>query len=164
MPGCKQPDYRMPLPKRVSHFKEETYIRILNIPCQKPSVGRLLNLVVWPEIEDYRLFSTKEGRSYEGFYLSGRVLNVTVGLNIKITYTEKANAQLVQVCDFHTLKGMDIVLPAEGEYDRISHLAESRFLDAEPYIEYSEVVQTGPKTLRLCGLLLVNVDLPRSVL
>lgn len=150
MANSKQLFYTMPLPQTVSFFKEETYIRILNLPSQIPWVGHLVNLFVWPEIADYKLISTKEARSYEGFYLSGMTLIVTVSINIKISYTKGKNEQLIHVCSFDTIKNIEVILPKNVEHHSIR---------VAPYIEFSDVTKLDPKTLRHSGLLLVNVNL-----
>lgn len=159
MPVDKQPEFKMSLPPTVSLFKEETYIRILNISGQKPSVNRLMKLLVRPEIIEYRVFSTNEGRSYEGLYLSGLVLSVTVNLKIKIIYTDTSTNQLVHVCDFESLKIMDVILPKNMEFEEINDILDTDSIIVTPYIEFSNVLKIDPKTLRQCGLLLVTVDL-----
>lgn len=159
MPDSSQSHYKISLPETVSYFKEETFIRTLKLPAQKPDMERLLDCVVWPELLEYKLIETNQGRSYEGKYLSGALLMVIVSLKIKITYVATTPDQSVHAADFETVMTTNVVLPTAFHDQEIRNCIESKSIRVLPYIEASETKMTSPKTFQLWGLLLADVNL-----
>ena len=54
------------MPERVENFKEEVLNEILEIPCQKPDMERLLQTLVSTNVEEIKLIKTEKGLSNEG--------------------------------------------------------------------------------------------------
>ncbi|MDK2802375.1 MAG: DUF3794 domain-containing protein [Oscillospiraceae bacterium] len=153
-----QSSYSTKLPKTSSYFKEETVSETLTIPSQKPDMERILDIMVWAEIENYKLIETEIGKSYEGQNLTGYKLIVEVSLKEKVTYVADRPEQSVHAAHFETLKSMFIILPKEINGKNICNLVDSKAISVTPYIEAVHAKMINARTLHKCVLLLVDAD------
>lgn len=150
--------YNIQIPQTVRFFKEETSIRLLELPSKKTDIGRIVRCTVWPEVEDYRLVKTELGCSYEGQRLTGRLLVVTVKLNITVTYAAVTSDEALHSVEFESYKTMSVVLPQEEGGSDIDRMVELKQLHVMPYMEALYNRKINARTIELHGLVLVDVN------
>ncbi|WP_373601621.1 hypothetical protein, partial [Paraclostridium bifermentans] len=126
------------LPLEAKYFKEEIINEILEIPKEKPDIENILNTLVWPEIESFKIIETEKGISNEGQNLTGFKLLVKVKLNEKITYVADHCSQPVHAAHFESVKTMFVVLPEMIDGEKTCVLLNKGKLSIMPYIECVE--------------------------
>lgn len=147
------------LPETAKYFKEELVAEILAIPPQKPNIERVLDIIVWPEIEDINLIETPVGMSNEGQYLSGLKLIVEVRLKEKVTYVADEPTQSVHAAHYETLKSMFVILPTEIDGRDTADLVRSGRISVVPYIEAVDFRGLDCRNIYKCVLLFLNVKI-----
>lgn len=145
------------IPKDIKYFKEEAICEVLTIPCQKPDMERILDIMVWPEIENIRLVDTEEGYSIEGQRLSGTKLVVEVRLKEKVTYVADEITQSVHAAHYETLKSIFVVVPAIIDDKPICNLVKTGRLSVEPYVEDAMWEMIDCRRIHKCVMLFLNV-------
>lgn len=147
------------LPKESKYFKEELVSEILKIPCQKPDMEKILDVMVWPEIVDIKLVETEVGKSNEGQYLSGEKLVVEVNLKEKVTYIANEPTQSVHAAHFERLKSLFIILPTEIDGKDTCDLVRGDRIQVTPYIEATKFRMLDCRTIHKCTMLFVDIKL-----
>lgn len=146
------------LPLTAKYFKEEVINEILEIPEEKPDMERVLDAIVWPEIESYKLIETEKGLSNEGQNLSGLKLLVKLRLKEKITYVANYCSQPVHAAHFESVKTMFVVLPEVIDNQKTCILLKKGKLAITPYIECVEVRMLNERLLQKCVMVFLNVE------
>ncbi|MGL6104789.1 hypothetical protein [Romboutsia sp.] len=147
------------LPTEAIYFKEESICEVLSIPCQKPDMERILDMMVWPEIESMKIVETVQGLSNEGQRLTGIKLVVEVRLKEKLTYVALEPTQSVHAAHFESLKSMFIVLPAEVDGRSTCDLVRTGRISVIPYVEAVYPRMLDSRTVHKCVLLFINAKL-----
>lgn len=145
------------LPETANYFKEELVSEILTIPTQKPDIERVLDILVWPEIENIKLIETPVGVSNEGQRLSGAKLVVEVRLKQKVTYVANEPTQSVHAAHYETLKSMFVILPTEVGENNICDLVRTNRINVTPYIEAVHFRQLDCRTIHKCVMVFLDV-------
>lgn len=151
--------YQTKLPETSLYFKEVTISENLSIPVQKPDIEHILDVIIWPEIEDYRAIETEIGKSYEGQYLTGVKLIVEVKLKEKVTYVADKEDQPVHSAHFETLKSIFVILPEEVDGKKTCDLVAAKAISVVPYVETVHAKMIDKRTLHKCVLLLIDVKI-----
>lgn len=123
------------LPATAQYFKEELVSEVLLIPSNKPNIERVLDVLVSPVIEDYKVIETPLGVSNEGQNLSGVKLIVELRLKQKVTYVADEPTQTVHASHYETLKSMFVILPNDIDGRSACDLVRSGRVIINPYIE-----------------------------
>lgn len=147
------------IPEDIKYFKEESICEVLTIPCEKPDMERILDIAVWPEIENIRLVDTEVGYSVEGQRLSGMKLIVEVRLKEKVTYVADEITQSVHASHYEILKSIFIVVPSVIQDKPICNLIKSGRLTVEPYIEDVMWEMLDCRKIHKCVMLFLNVSI-----
>ena len=99
------------LPKKAIYFKEELLDDVLVVPSQKPDMERILDIVAWAEVEDYKLIETEVGYSHEGQRLTGKKLVTEIKIKEKLTYVADVPEQSGHAAHYEKLKSIFVILP-----------------------------------------------------
>ena len=151
--------YQTNLPLTSDYFKEEVVSETLTIPCQKPDMERILDVLVWPEIANYELIATETGKSFEGQNLTGYKLAIEVLLKQKVTYVADRPEQDVHAAHFEYLKSTFIVVPKEIDGLDICDIVNSGRISITPYVEAVHAKMVDCRTIQKCVLVLVDAKL-----
>lgn len=147
------------LPKKTEYFKEELIEDILAIPCQKPDMERVLDIVCFANVETYKLIETEVGNSQEGQRLTGRKLIVEVNINEKLTYAADEPSQRAHAAHYERIKSTFIILPEVCGRDNICDLVRANKLTITPYIEAVCYRQLNQREIHRCLMLFVDVKI-----
>ena len=147
------------LPTGVKYFKEEPICEIITIPNKKPDIERVLDIIVWPEIEHMSLIETDKGISNEGQKLTGYKLSVEVKLKHKLTYVADEPRKPVHATHYESLKGMFVVLPDKIDDKSMCEYIRSGRITACPYIETVYTRKLSKRTIHKSILLFLDVKI-----
>lgn len=147
------------IPAESSYFKEEAICEVLAIPPEKPDMERILDVMVWPEIENIKLVETEEGYSVEGQRLSGAKVVVEIRLKEKVTYVANEPTQSVHAAHFEYLKSMFIVVPKEINGKPSCSLIKSGKLNVNPYVESVTTRMLDCRNIHKCVMLFLDVTI-----
>lgn len=145
------------IPNESNYFKEEAICEVLVIPPEKPDIERILDVMVWPEIESIKLVETEEGYSVEGQRLSGAKVVVEIRLKEKVTYVADEPTQSVHAAHFEHLKSMFIVIPKEIDGRPSCNLIKSGKLNVIPYVEAVTTRMLDYRRIHKCVMLFLDV-------
>ena len=145
------------LPKEAMYFKEELVDDILTIPCQKPNMERVLDIVCAADIESYKLIETDIGNSYEGQKLTGQKLVVEVRIKEKLTYVADELSQSAHAAHYEKLKSVFVILPQMHDGHHICDLVRANRVSITPYIEGVCYRQLNERDVHRCLMLFVDV-------
>lgn len=145
------------LPEEVKYFKEEIINEILEIPCQKPDMERLLKAMVWTNIESTKLVKTEKGLSNEGQKLTGYKLVVKIRISEKVTYVADVCTQPMHAAHYENIKNFFVILPEEIDGEDICDLLKHNKLIITPYVECVEARMLDKRHIQKCVMLLINV-------
>lgn len=124
------------LPAAVTYFKETCLMEDLTIPCQKPNIEDLLDINVSCDIADYKLIETTHAVSYEGQYLSGYKLIVSVRFRIQVKYVAQSCAQTIHAAHFDdVMKNVFIIVPETYNGARVCDLIRKNKFAINCYVE-----------------------------
>lgn len=146
-------------PSNPKYFKEEVITQFLEIPCKKPDMERILDILVWPEVTDLNVIETHEGLSNEGQRLTGVKLIVEVKLKSKVTYVADEKTQSVHAAHYETLKSMFIILPKEFNGRNVCDLAKVGKINVVPYVEAVNFRMLDKRAIYQCILLFLDANL-----
>lgn len=146
------------IPETSKYFKEELIKELLVIPNNKPDIERVLDVLVWPEIENIKLVDTQVGKSIEGQNLSGVKLIVELKLKEKLTYVACEPTQSVHATYFETIKSIFVVLPREIDGKDICDLVRADKIQVIPYVEAVKSRMLDTRTVHRCVMLFVDVN------
>lgn len=136
------------LPGTVTYFKETCLMEDLTIPCQKPNIEDLLDVTVACEIADYKLIETAHAVSYEGQYLSGHKLIVSVLFKMQIKYVAQSCSQTIHAAHFDELmKNVFIIVPEVIDGQRVCDLIRKNKFSISCYIEDVYAMKKDDRTL-----------------
>lgn len=144
--------------KDIKFFKEEIYGEVLSIPCQKPDMERILDVMITPTVLSVEVIETEKGRSFEGQYLSGYKLIIELEFNEKITYVAEEPTQCVHSANYTTMKSTFIVVPAEVCGKRISDLVNTGHISVKPIIEETCARMLDCRSIYRCMMIYVEVE------
>lgn len=144
-------------PEDIKYFKEELINQVLSISCNKPDIERVLDISVWPEIQDIHLVETKVGTSNEGQRLSGYKLVIDVKLKEKVTYVADEPTQSVHADQFEFLKSFFVIVPSVINGVSIHDLVRSSRLQVTPYIEAVKFRMLDKRTIHKCAMIFIDV-------
>ncbi|MGL5086327.1 MAG: hypothetical protein ACRC68_11535 [Clostridium sp.] len=147
------------LPLDVKYFKEELVCEVLTIPVQKPDIERILDVMVWPEIENVNLIETEKGMSNEGQKLTGIKLVVEVRLKEKVTYVALEKAQSAHAAHYESLKSIFVILPEYVDGRKTCDLVRANRLSVTPYIEDVSARMLDKRTIHKCVMLFIDVKI-----
>ena len=147
------------LPETALYFKEDIVTEILAIPPQKPNIERVLDILVWPEVENIKLIDTPVGMSNEGQFLSGLKLIVEVRLKEKVTYVADEPTQSVHAAHYETLTSMFVILPTEIDGRDTCDLVRSNRINITPYIEAVNFRALDCRHIHKCVMIFLNVNI-----
>lgn len=145
------------IPKKSKYFKEEAICEILSISQQKPDIERILDVVVWPSIENIKLVETEVGISVEGQRLSGYKVIVELRIKEKITYVANEVTQSVHAAHFESLKSVFVVIPKEIDGKPTCNLIKAGKLNVTPYIEAVQTRLLDCRKIHKCVMIFVDV-------
>lgn len=156
---CKRIYNQNLLPECTPYFKEEQITELIKIPCDKPKIGEVLSLVVFPEVESFKLIETKVGRSNEGQVLTGNKLKVTLRIKKKLIYITNEATQTSQVLYYEDLKSYFVILPKEFKCQDVAKLIRLNKFVINPYVEYVDTRVINSRTIFESVLLYIGVKL-----
>ncbi|MGL4450022.1 MAG: hypothetical protein ACRCTZ_02385 [Sarcina sp.] len=147
------------LPKDVKFFKEELVEDVLTIPCQKPDMERVLDIVCFADIENYKLIETDIGNSQEGQRLTGEKLVVEVNIKEKLTYVADEPSQSGHAAHYQKLKSIFVILPEKYGESYICDLVRANKINITPYVEDVCYRQLNEREVHRCLMLFVDVKI-----
>lgn len=147
------------IPMNPKYFKEEAICELLTIPHEKPDMERILDIVVWAEIENIRLVETEVGNSIEGQKLSGNKLVVEVSLKEKVTYVADEPTQTVHAAHYEMLKSVFIIVPKTIGEKSLCNLIKSDRIIVTPYVEDVSFRMIDCRTIHKCVMLFLNASI-----
>ncbi|MGL6104792.1 hypothetical protein [Romboutsia sp.] len=147
------------LPQVSKYFKEVSLCEILEIDPQKPDIENILDVLVWPEIENISVVETIKGTSYEGQKLSGIKLVVNVKLKEKVIYTADNKIQSVHAAHFEELKSVFIIVPEFINGRNIHELVKFNQINIMPYIESVYKRKLNSRSIHKCVLLILDAKI-----
>lgn len=145
------------IPKESQFFKEELVSEVLTIDCNKPEMERILDILVHPEVVNYKLIDTPIGESNEGQTLAGYKLIIEIKLNEKLTYVADEPTQSVHACYYEFMKSIFVVLPTEINGKNTCDLVRADRLEITPYIEAVKYRMLDCRQIHKCIMLFVDV-------
>jgi len=145
------------LPETATNFKEEIINEILEIPCQKPDMERLLNVIVSTNVEEIKLIKTEKGLSNEGQKLSGYKLIVKLKISEKVMYVANYPTQPIHAAHYDDVKNFFVILPEEIDGVPVCDLIKYKKLIVTPYIECVESRMLDARHIQKCVMLLIDV-------
>lgn len=158
---CKANSYAKQnmLPTVVDHFKEELVSEVLTIDSCKPEIERILDILVSPDVVNYRLVNTQVGESNEGQLLTGYKLVVELKLKEKITYVANEPTQSVHAQHFEFMKSIFVVLPSEVNGKDTCDLVRAGRLQITPYIEAIKYRKLDCRSIHNCVMIFLDVKI-----
>ena len=147
------------LPQISKYFKEVSLCEIFELPPQKPDIKTILDILVWPEIEDISVVDTIKGTSYEGQKLSGTKLIVNIRLKQKIIYVADNDEQSVHAAHFEELKSVFIIVPDVVNGRNICELAKFDKINVIPFIESVYKRKLNSRSIHKCVLLILDAKI-----
>lgn len=147
------------LPAKAKYFKEELLDDILVIPEQKPNMERVLDIVAWAEVEDFKLIETEVGYSYEGQRLTGEKLVAEIKVKEKVTYVADVPEQSGHAAHYEKLKSVFVILPEKIGDRYTCDLIRANRVQVTPYIEDICYRQLNEREIHRCLMLFVDVKL-----
>ena len=145
------------LPEKVKYFKEEIINEILEIPCQKPDMERLLNTIVSTNVEEIKLIKTEKGLSNEGQNLTGYKLLVKLWISEKVMYVADYPTQPIHAAHFDDVKNFFVILPEQIDGVDVCELIKYNKLIVTPYVECVEARMLDERHIHKCVMLLIDV-------
>lgn len=145
------------LPEKVEYFKEELISEVLTLPSNRPDMERVLDIAVWPEVQDVNLVETKVGMSNEGQYLTGLKLVIDIKFKEKVTYVACEPTQSVHADQFECLKTIFVIVPEMINNTSIHDLLRSGRLQVTPYIEAIKFRMLDCRHIHKCIMVFVDV-------
>ncbi|MGL5416305.1 MAG: SPOCS domain-containing protein [Clostridium sp.] len=145
------------IPEKSKYFKEEAICEILTISAQKPDIERILDVVVWPSIENIKLVETEVGISVEGQRLSGYKVIVELRIKEKVTYVASEVTQSVHAAHFESLKSVFVVIPKEIDGKPTCNLIKAGKLNVTPYVEAVQTRLLDCRKIHKCVMIFVDV-------
>lgn len=145
------------LPEKVECFKEELISEILTIPDNKPDMEQVLDISVWPEVQDIHLIETKVGMSNEGQCLTGLKLVVDIKFKEKVSYVACEPTQSVHADQFECLKSIYVIVPETINDISIHDLIRSGRLQVTPYIEAIKFRMLDSRNIHKCIMVFIDV-------
>lgn len=147
------------LPETSKYFKEEILDDILEVPKQKPDMERILDIMAWAEVEDYKLIETEVGYSHEGQRLTGKKLITEIRIKEKLTYVANVPEQSGHAAHYERLKSIFVILP-EMVGDRYTcDLIRANRIQIIPYVEDLCYRQLNEREIHRCLMLFVDVKI-----
>lgn len=147
------------LPETSKYFKEEILDDILEVPKQKPDMERILDIMAWAEVEDYKLIETEVGYSHEGQRLTGKKLITEIRIKEKLTYVANVPEQSGHAAHYERLKSIFVILP-EMIGDRYTcDLIRANRIQITPYVEDLCYRQLNEREIHRCLMLFVDVKI-----
>ena len=147
------------LPETSKYFKEELLDDILEVPKQKPDMERILDIMAWAEVEDYKLIETEVGYSHEGQRLTGKKLITEIRIKEKLTYVANVPEQSGHAAHYERLKSIFVILP-EMIGDRYTcDLIRANRIQITPYVEDLCYRQLNEREIHRCLMLFVDVKI-----
>lgn len=145
------------LPETSRYFKEEVINEILEIPCQKPDMERVLKTLVSATVESTKLIRTEKGLSNEGQNLTGYKLVVKVRISEKITYVADYTTQPMHAAHYENIKNFFVILPEQIDGEDVCTLLKHKKLSITPYVECVEARMLDERHIHKCVMMLVDV-------
>lgn len=145
------------LPETAKYFKEEIINEILEIPCQKPDMERLLNILVSANVEDIKLIKTEKGLSNEGQHLTGYKLLVKLWISEKVMYVADHCSQPIHAAHYDDVKNFFVILPEKIDGVDVCELIKRKKLIVTPYVECVESRMLDKRCIHKCVMLLIDV-------
>jgi len=145
------------LPENAEYFKEELITETLVIPPQKPNMERILDMLVWAEVEDMNLIETEKGVSNEGQRLTGYKLVVELKLKEKLTYVALEPSQSAHAAHYEMFKSMFVILPEEINGKSACDLFRANRLSVIPYVECTHSRMIDCRTIHKCVMVFLDV-------
>ena len=147
------------LPATAEFFKEELLDDVIVVPSQKPDMERILDMVAWAEVEDYKLIETEVGYSHEGQRITGKKLVTEIRIKEKLTYVADVPEQSGHAAHYEKLKSIFVILP-EMVGDRYTcDLIRANRIQITPYVEDICYRQLNEREIHRCLMLFVDVKL-----
>ncbi|MGL5766877.1 MAG: hypothetical protein ACRCX8_14665 [Sarcina sp.] len=147
------------LPETAEYFKEELLDDVLIIPPQKPDIERILDIVAWADVEDFKLVETEIGYSYEGQRLTGKKLVTEIKIKEKVTYVADVLEQSGHAAHYEKLKSVFVILPEKVGNKYTCDLIRANRLQITPYVEDICYRQLNEREIHSCLMLFVDVKL-----
>lgn len=144
------------LPETVEYFKEELIEELLVIPDQKPDIERILDILVWADVVDYKLIETEKGVANSGQKLSGLKLIVKIRLKEKVMYVADVCTQAVHAAHYEAVKNIFIVLPEKINGEDTCTLVKRKKISIQPYVEGVDFRALSERCIQKCVMLLVE--------
>ncbi|MGL4992072.1 MAG: hypothetical protein ACRCYE_03750 [Sarcina sp.] len=147
------------MPKTAMYFKEEILDDILIIPPQKPDMERILDIIAWAEVEDYKLIETEIGFSHEGQRLTGKKLVAEIKIKEKLTYVAAVAEQSGHAAHYEKIKSVFVILPEQIGDKYTCDLVRANRIQITPYVEDLCYRKLNEREIHRCLLLFVDVKL-----
>lgn len=145
------------VPEKAKYFKEEAINEVLVIPPEKPNIERILDVLVWSQVENIKLVETEVGYSVEGQRLSGYKVVIELRIKEKITYVADEVSQSVHAAHFESLKSTFVVIPKEIDGIPTCNLVRAGKLNVTPYIEFVQTRLLDCRKIHKCVMIFVDV-------
>lgn len=135
-------------PQTVTYFQETCLMEDMTVPCQKPDIEDLLDITVSCRIDDYKLIDTNTAVSYEGQFLSGQKLIVSVLFRSQIKYVAQSCSQTIHAAHSNEfIKNVFIVVPESINGERVCDLIRKNKFSLTCYLEDVYAIKKDDRTV-----------------
>lgn len=143
-------------------FSQICSYEFIDIPCNLPDVEQIVSNVIDYEIISLKAINTLKGRSYEGQYLSGKVLRIEIKLRQKILYISEKNTQSVHIVENDFIQSVYIVIPCLIEGTNPEKLIKYKLLQCYVDIEDVIIKKVNQRKIYKSLCLLVRAELSHT--
>lgn len=144
-------------PVNPKYFKEELSCESLSIPCHKPDMQRILDVMAEAEVVSYKIIDNPLESSNENQNLSVAKLAVELKIKGRIRYMANEPPQSCHTTYFELMKSMFVILPAQINDKDLCWLVNANSFFITPYVEDILYRMMDCRTLQVCSMLFVDV-------
>lgn len=145
------------IPDNCQYFKEDTFYEILNIPGDRPDILKVVDLMIFPQVDNFYILETINAVSNEGQKISGLKLIVQLSIKEKLTYMSTNSKTSIHAVDYNFLKSLFVVIPLMIDGRDTRELINLDKISIVPYIETVYKRKIDNRSLFHGILMLVNV-------
>lgn len=147
------------LPEECYYFKEDILSEVLVLPYGKPDMGKVVDLMIYPRVEDIYIVDKVNYTSSNGKRVSGLKLVAEISVTEKVTYAERGSCNYKIATNFNLFKSISIVIPESVNGESTKQLIKLGKVNVVPYIETVYKRQLNERSLYSSVLLLLEVNI-----
>lgn len=123
------------LKNEVIFFKQKNIEQLIEVIGKRESISRILNTLIWIEVDDVKLIETDKGVSHDGVCLTSKKIIAQLVIHGKITYVGQERNGNINGMKFKILRSVDIVIPKAQSGKSIDKLFRENRVRVIPQVE-----------------------------